>query len=95
LVIVVPAAIDYGGYGPDWFGFRESTTNTKETTRSAEERTLSDGSIVEVDIAQNPQRAKTLWDWEQLLIVPLALAIGAFLLNRAQRLREERDRSTT
>jgi len=90
LVIVVPAAVDYGGYGPDWFGFRESTTNTKETTRDADEPTLSDGSVVAVDIAQDPQRAKTLWDWEQLLIVPLALAIGAFLLNRAQRLREER-----
>ncbi len=27
---------------------------------------------------------KTLWDWMQLLIVPIALAVGAFLFNRAE-----------
>ncbi len=30
----------------------------------------------------------TLWDWLNLLIVPAALAVGGFLLNRAQRERE-------
>lgn len=30
----------------------------------------------------------TLWDWLELLIVPAALAIGGFWLNRAQRERE-------
>lgn len=29
-------------------------------------------------------REKTLWDWMNLLIVPFALAIGVFLLNRAE-----------
>lgn len=28
---------------------------------------------------------KTLWDWMQLLIIPLALAIGVFYLNRSER----------
>jgi hypothetical protein len=28
---------------------------------------------------------KTLWDWIQLLVVPLVLAIGAFILNRSER----------
>jgi len=28
---------------------------------------------------------KTLWDWMQLLVVPLVLAIGAFYLNRSER----------
>ncbi|MDP1547269.1 MAG: pentapeptide repeat-containing protein [Anaerolineales bacterium] len=28
---------------------------------------------------------KTLWDWMELLIIPLVLAIGAFLLNRSER----------
>ncbi len=32
---------------------------------------------------------KTLWDWLQLLIVPIVLAIGGWLLNRAEREREE------
>ncbi len=30
---------------------------------------------------QQVQPEKTLWDWMQLLIVPLVLAVGAFLLN--------------
>jgi uncharacterized protein YjbI with pentapeptide repeats len=40
--------------------------------------------------ADNPPRpAKTLWDWLQLLIVPLVLALAAFALNAAQ---SDRDR---
>jgi uncharacterized protein YjbI with pentapeptide repeats len=34
--------------------------------------------------------AKTLWDWLQLLFVPIILAIGGFWLNQIQREREER-----
>ena len=33
-------------------------------------------------------RAKTLWDWLELLIVPLFLAGGAFYLNRSERIME-------
>lgn len=36
------------------------------------------------------QPGKTLWDWLQLLVVPIMLAIGAFWLNRLQKRREER-----
>jgi uncharacterized protein YjbI with pentapeptide repeats len=32
---------------------------------------------------------KTLWDWMQLLIIPVALALGAFLLNRSDQRREQ------
>lgn len=32
---------------------------------------------------------KTLWDWMQLLIIPVALASGAFLLNRSDQRREQ------
>ncbi len=35
------------------------------------------------------QPAKTLWDWMQLLVIPLALVIGGFFLNRAEKRREE------
>lgn len=35
------------------------------------------------------QPARTLWDWLQLLIVPLALAVGGFLLGQSQRSREQ------
>jgi hypothetical protein len=30
-------------------------------------------------------RGKTLWDWMELLVIPLALAGGAFYLNRSER----------
>jgi DNA segregation ATPase FtsK/SpoIIIE-like protein len=33
---------------------------------------------------------KTLWDWLQLLIIPVVLAIGGFWLNQIQKNREER-----
>ncbi len=32
---------------------------------------------------------KTLWDWIQLLIIPVALAMGALLLNRSDQKREQ------
>jgi uncharacterized protein YjbI with pentapeptide repeats len=34
------------------------------------------------------QRGKTLWDWMGLLIIPLVLAIGAFLFNRSEKANE-------
>jgi flagellar basal body-associated protein FliL len=37
----------------------------------------------------NFQRGKTLWDWLQLLIVPIMLVIGGFWLNQIQKSREE------
>lgn len=36
------------------------------------------------------QPAKTLWDWLQLLVIPVALAALAFLLNNSQSSREQR-----
>jgi uncharacterized protein YjbI with pentapeptide repeats len=38
---------------------------------------------------QEFQRGKTLWDWMQLLIVPVVLAVGAFLFNRSERRNEQ------
>lgn len=35
-------------------------------------------------------RAKTLWDWLNLLIVPTVLAIGALLFNRAERVSDRK-----
>jgi hypothetical protein len=39
---------------------------------------------------EDVQPAKTLWDWLQLLVIPLALAGLAFVLNEAQTQREQR-----
>jgi hypothetical protein len=33
--------------------------------------------------------ARTLWDWLELLIVPVVLAVGAYLFNRAERRNEQ------
>ena len=33
---------------------------------------------------------KTLWDWMELLIIPIVLAIGAYYLNRSERAVERR-----
>lgn len=33
-------------------------------------------------------QTKTLWDWMDLLIIPIVLALGAFLLNRSERTAE-------
>jgi uncharacterized protein YjbI with pentapeptide repeats len=41
-------------------------------------------------VAGSPRPAKTLWDWLQLLIVPLVLAFAAFALSTAQSGRERR-----
>jgi uncharacterized membrane protein len=42
------------------------------------------------DPSGNYQRAKTFWDWLELLIVPITLAIGAWLLNRTDKDHEYR-----
>jgi uncharacterized protein YjbI with pentapeptide repeats len=39
--------------------------------------------------ASKSRPSKTLWDWMQLFVIPLVLAIAGFLLNRAQQRREQ------
>lgn len=41
-------------------------------------------SVTRVGDNEDLRRAKTLWDWLQLLVVPVALVIGGFWLNRTQ-----------
>ncbi|MFL5804405.1 MAG: pentapeptide repeat-containing protein [Roseiflexaceae bacterium] len=36
------------------------------------------------------QREKTLWDWLQLLIIPIVLVVGGFFLNRTERINGEK-----
>jgi hypothetical protein len=42
------------------------------------------------ETSEPKQHAKTLWDWLQLLIIPIMLVIGGFWLNRIQNSREQR-----
>ena len=37
------------------------------------------------------QRGKTLWDWLELLVIPLVLAVAAYLFNRQEREAEKRE----
>src|SRR6266566_3766496 len=43
-----------------------------------------------LDQNQQYRPEKTLWDWLQLLIIPLVLAVGALLFNRANSLTEQK-----
>jgi uncharacterized protein YjbI with pentapeptide repeats len=47
------------------------------------------GSQVPQNAAQALERGKTLWDWMDLLLVPLGLAFVAFFLNRIEKQKEE------
>ena len=62
-----------------------SMTNIQTNTVSVSSPTITD----ETSVTTQPEPAKTLWDWLQLLIVPAILAIGAFLLNQAQHSSEQ------
>src|SRR5438309_2148974 len=42
------------------------------------------------ETSEPKQHTKTLWDWLQLLIIPIILAVGGFWLNQIQKSREEK-----
>jgi len=42
-----------------------------------------------VDKSRTFTRAKTLWDWLQLLVIPVALALGVFWLNHEEAKRKQ------
>ena len=73
LVIIVLSAIGIAIYRPDIF---PEWTGFGEYTYSA-------GTNTEV------VPAKTLWDWLGLLIIPLVLGLGVFILNSSQRKNEQ------
>jgi uncharacterized protein YjbI with pentapeptide repeats len=49
---------------------------------------MENGVIVGKDIAQQSQPAKRLWDWMQLLIIPLGLAVAAYWFNHSVKMLE-------
>jgi hypothetical protein len=92
----------YIGYGPEWIGrFSEPARNRIGfgEVLFSRETVHYDGSTITRDVIQEPRRAKTFWDWLQLLIVPAALAGIGFLFNqqqnsRAQRIESQRAQDT-
>lgn len=73
----------------DWTGFGPYTlTETTETFQTVGATTQQESSVV-----RKFQREKTLWDWIQILIVPLVLAVAGTLIGaviqRSQQKRSE------
>src|SRR6266566_4807835 len=70
LIIIIMVAMVYGT------GFGESIiTTVSKATKGTEPTTIT--------IIEQHQPGKTLWDWMQLLIIPVVLAVAAFLFNMA------------
>ncbi len=77
ILIVLVSPLLYGFDWPGWTGFN---------TYTIEERTVEG---TKVTITTQTVHYKTLWDWLQLLVVPLVLALVGIQLNRMQSLRAE------
>jgi uncharacterized protein YjbI with pentapeptide repeats len=69
-------------------GFGEYTTTTTSksvvTDPITSQKTITETSTTEV------HTSKTLWDWMQLLIIPIALGLGAWWLNKQERENERK-----
>lgn len=76
LIVIVACALLIGvGYSQNWKFFTEATTTSIETNGI---QTTSTTQIYH----------RTMWDWLQLLIIPVVLAGAVFLLNRSERRNE-------
>ncbi len=71
------------GYLFGWTGFNGYSQMTIARTTSG----TNAGTVVRTEVSQP---GKTLWDWLQLLIVPLVLAIGGLLFSQVQKTTEQR-----
>lgn len=76
VLILVESLINGTGFN----GYNQVTTAHTISGPSA-------GTVVRTEVSQP---GKTLWDWMQLLIIPVALAIIAIFFNRAERKNEQR-----
>ena len=83
IVLVVVITLNIVGYWFDWTGFNGYNKVTII-------HTISGTNAGTVTKTEEYQPGKTLWDWLQLLIIPLALAIIAIFFNRAERKNEQR-----
>src|SRR5712692_8753540 len=72
--IVVGIAVIIVGYQFDVTGFNGFT-------QVSTIRTLSGPTAGTVTRTEAYQPGKTLWDWLQLLVIPLVLAVGGYLFN--------------
>ena len=78
VIALVFAVVWFNGTGFD--GYKQVTTAHTISGPSA-------GTIVKTEV---DQPGKALWDWLQLLIIPVALAVGVWWLNRLQQERDQK-----
>ncbi len=76
IVLVVAITLIIVGYWFDWTGFNGYNKITVVHTISG----TNAGTVIRTE---EYQPGRTLWDWMQLLIVPVVLALIALLFNRA------------
>jgi len=67
-------------YGTGFNGYNQETIAHTISGPSA-------GTVIRTEVSQP---GKTLWDWLQLLIIPIVLAIGGFLFSQIQKGNEQR-----
>jgi hypothetical protein len=79
LITVIAFAMAVWWFGWDWTGFTAGASQI--TTTSTSHGTTT---------ATVKPAGKTLWDWLQLLIIPIMLAIGGFWLNQIQKDRDQK-----
>ena len=80
IVLTVIIVLIIAGYWLNWTGFNGYDKVTKEFTPG--------GQLVKTTSEYQP--GKTLWDWLQLLIIPVVLAVAGFLLNQLQKDRDQK-----
>ena len=83
IILVVVIALIIVGYGFDWTGFKNGYNQVTII------RTISSTNAGTVTRTEEFQPGKALWDWLQLLIIPLVLAVGALLFNFANNRTEQ------
>src|SRR5215470_18206464 len=82
IILVVAIALIIAGYWFDWTGFNGYYQVTTAHTISGP----SAGTVVRTEVSQP---GKTLWDWLQLVIIPLVLTFGIWWLTRLQQQRDQ------
>src|SRR5215469_7395486 len=75
IVLLAVFALAVSLFGWDWTGFNGGYSKI---------------TIHEASKDRELPLARTLWDWLQLLVVPIMLAIGGFWLNQIQKSREDK-----
>lgn len=74
VILTVVVALVFVGYRYNWTGFSESNQISISRVVSG----MSSGKVTEYEVYQS---GKTLWDWLQLLIIPVVIAVSGYFIN--------------